>query len=153
MPARISVRCVLFIGPCADEHASLQQIFRDSPWDLQGAFTGRDGLGLLSRTHGICVVICDHCLPDGDWRGVLAEVNNMQDRPAFIVSSRLADERLWAEALNLGAFDLLLGSPFDSEEVLRVTQSASLASREVGERGNARRPGAEFPRDCVEPGR
>jgi response regulator RpfG family c-di-GMP phosphodiesterase len=79
-------------------------------------------------------VICDHCLPDGDWKSVLAELDSVPDHPSFIVSSRLADERLWAEVLNLGAFDLLLGSPFVPEEVLRVTQSASLACNEVGDR-------------------
>jgi len=50
-----------------------------------------------------------------------------------IVSSRLADERLWAEVLNLGAFDLLLGSPFVAEEVVRVTQCASEAGGGVGD--------------------
>ena len=135
MPTRSSVGYVLFIGPCGDEHASLQRIFRDSPWRLQVAFTCRDGVDLLRQArHGIRAVICDHCLPDGDWKSVLAELDSMPDHPSFIVSSRLADERLWAEVLNLGAFDLLLGSPFVPEEVLRVTQSASLACNEVGDR-------------------
>jgi len=35
------------------------------------------------------------------------------------VVSRLADERLWAEALNPGAYDMLL-TPFEAEEVFRV---------------------------------
>ena len=41
----------------------------------------------------------------------------------LIVTDRLADERLWAEVLNLGGYDLLL-KPFDPEEVLRVVNSA-----------------------------
>ena len=144
--ARISVGGkVLFIGPCAEEHASLRQIFRDSQCELQAASTCRDGLGLLRDTHhGIRVVICDYSLPDGDWKGVLTELNTMPDRPTLIVSSRHADERLWAEVLNLGAFDLLLGSPFEPEEVLRVTQSASMACGGVGDHGNLRRSSPEF---------
>jgi hypothetical protein len=55
------------------------------------------------------------------------------------VSSRLDDERLWAEVLNLGAFDLLLGSPFVQEEVLRVVQCASMACDEI-----------EYPRSRVQ---
>jgi hypothetical protein len=43
--------------------------------------------------------------------------------PKLIVSSRLADHRLWAEVLNLGGFDLLM-TPFENEEVLRVTRAA-----------------------------
>lgn len=127
-------RSVLFIGAGACEHASLRHIFRDSPWAFHGAFTGRDGLSLLRQTHQqIGLVICDHCLPDGDWKSVLAALDSMEDRPVLIVSSRLADERLWAEVLNLGAFDLLLGSPFVPEEVLRVTQSATLVGSQVGD--------------------
>ena len=118
---------VLFVGSDAFEHSSLRQIFDDSPWEFQGAFTIRDGLDLLRRTHHrISVVICER-LPDGDWKIVLTELDSTPDRPTLIVSARLADERLWAEVLNLGAFDLLLGSPFVPEEVLRVTQCASMA--------------------------
>ncbi len=54
----------------------------------------------------------------------MAEMDRLPVRPVLIVASRLADDRLWAEVLNLGAFDLLLGEPFDREEVLRVTESA-----------------------------
>jgi len=39
--------------------------------------------------------------------------------PLLIVTSRLADERLWAEVLNLGAHDVL-AKPFNAEEVVRV---------------------------------
>jgi len=124
---------VLFVGSDACEHSLLQQIFDDSPWEFQGTFTIRDGLDLLRRTHHqISVVICERCLPDGDWKIVLTELDSTPDGPMLIVSSRLADERLWAEVLNLGAFDLLLGSPFVPEEVLRVTQCASMAGGEVG---------------------
>jgi DNA-binding response OmpR family regulator len=41
----------------------------------------------------------------------------------MVVASRLADERLWAEVLNLGGYDLLV-KPFNSIEVIR---SMSLA--------------------------
>ena len=43
----------------------------------------------------------------------------MDTPPALIVTSRLADERLWAEVLNLGAFDLL-SKPFDFDEATRI---------------------------------
>jgi hypothetical protein len=39
------------------------------------------------------------------------------------VFSRLADESLWAQVLNLGGFDVLM-TPFEAEEVLRVTFAA-----------------------------
>jgi DNA-binding NtrC family response regulator len=37
----------------------------------------------------------------------------------LIVTSRLADDRLWAEALNLGAYDVI-AKPFDASEVVRI---------------------------------
>ena len=74
------------------------------------------------------VVICDQALPDGGWKSLLAELEWLPLRPSLVVSSRHADLRLWAEVLNLGAHDLLLASPFEPEEVLRVTESAWRAS-------------------------
>ena len=41
------------------------------------------------------------------------------------MSSRLADDRLWAEALNLGAWDVL-AKPFEKSEVLRAVSTAWL---------------------------
>jgi DNA-binding response OmpR family regulator len=37
----------------------------------------------------------------------------------LIVTSRLADDRLWAEALNLGAYDVI-AKPFEASEVVRI---------------------------------
>jgi len=54
---------------------------------------------------------------------VLAETLKLPDPPLLIVASRLADEYLWAEALNPGAYDVL-AKPFDAEEVIRVLRSA-----------------------------
>ena len=119
---------VVLVSSRADDHAALRKIFRDSPWELHGAFTGSDGLGLIYRNHeNIFVVICEHTLPDADWKFLLAPIENLPVRPRLIVASRLADERLWAEVLNLGASDLLLSDPFVPEEVLHVIQSAWLA--------------------------
>ena len=43
----------------------------------------------------------------------------MDDPPLLILTARLADERLWAEALNLGAHDVL-ERPFEAREVIRI---------------------------------
>ncbi len=122
---------VLFIGSGADEHTSLRRIFDASPCKFQSSFTAREGLDVLRRNRGgtFSVVICEQNLPDGDWKYVLAELDKMPCRASLIVSSRLADERLWAEVLNLGAFDLVLGDPFEPKEVLHVTESAWRASK------------------------
>jgi hypothetical protein len=86
-------------------------------------------------------VICEDALPDGDWKLLLTGLDRVAVRPSLIVSSRLADERLWSEVLNLGAFDLLLGAPFEPEEVLRVTESAWWARTNAARRRAVRRRG------------
>ena len=135
---------VLLVSAHTGDHDALESIFRGSRWKLRGVCTASDGLKTIRRSPGeIPVVICQHSLPDGDWKFLLAGLNKAAGRPRLIVSSRLADDRLWAEVLNLGAFDLLLGAPFEPEEVLRVTGSAWSAWH------SAARPSA-LPRICPE---
>ena len=71
------------------------------------------------------VVLCASKLPDGDWKDVLSQLAPMPDRPRLIVFSRTADESLWAEVLNAGAFDLL-ATPFNDEELIFTICSAWL---------------------------
>jgi DNA-binding response OmpR family regulator len=54
---------------------------------------------------------------------MLQQLRNMKDPPFLIVASPFADERLWAEALNVGAYDVL-AKPFDANEVIRTLSSA-----------------------------
>jgi len=65
------------------------------------------------------VVICDDESTHGEWRGLLADLPLLPAPPSLIVSSRLADERLWGEVLNLGGYDVL-PTPFVRTEVLPV---------------------------------
>jgi len=65
------------------------------------------------------LVICEQDLPDGSWKDILDAIATESDPPSLIVTSRLADDRLWAEVLNLGGYDVL-AQPFDREEVRRV---------------------------------
>jgi len=62
----------------------------------------------------------------GSWKDVLEQVTILPDPPSLIVTSRLAEERLWAEALNLGAYDVL-AKPLDRTEAMRVVGAASRA--------------------------
>jgi DNA-binding NtrC family response regulator len=73
----------------------------------------------------IGVVICERNLSPGSWIDVLEEVGLLQNAPSLIVTSRLADDRLWAEALNLGAYDVL-AKPFERLELVRSVSSAWL---------------------------
>ena len=75
----------------------------------------------------ISVVICEALLPDGDWKDVLACMGQTKTSSVLVVTSKIADESLWAEVLNLGGYDVL-AQPLDREEVTRVVSSAVRAS-------------------------
>jgi hypothetical protein len=71
------------------------------------------------------VLICEADLIDGTWRDLLDETTGMEPAPLLIVTSRMADDALWAEVLNLGGYNVL-AQPFDSREVFRVVGNAWL---------------------------
>jgi len=113
---------LLVVSGDEEMHASLGNILlRDC--ELYRASGLHDALPSVRRFHP-WVVVCDQNLADGDWRDVLRDLETEQRTPPLIVSSRLADERLWAEVLNLGGYDLL-ANPFAATEVRRVVQMAA----------------------------
>ena len=113
---------VLSISPDEADHLCLQSIIGHSKWNL---FTATDLASAFSVLHGheISVVVCERTLQTGTWIDVLENIKVLPNAPSLIVASRLADDRLWAEALNLGAWDVL-AKPFDHIEVIRSVKSA-----------------------------
>ena len=82
-------------------------------------------------------MIMDRDLPDGRWRDLLEAFKPMPVQPPLIVTSRLADEYLWAEVLNEGGYDVL-AQPFEAEEVIRVISAATRRNHNAST--EARRP-------------
>jgi DNA-binding NtrC family response regulator len=113
---------LLSVTPYEEDQLGLQSIISHSKWRLYGADRLESALAVLHE-HAVGVVLSEKDLPPHSWTDMLYAIHHLQDAPAVIVASRLADERLWAEALNLGAYDVL-AKPFDRDEVLR---SVSLA--------------------------
>lgn len=112
---------VLSVSPTEEDHLSLQVIIGHKcvlfkADDLDSAMT-------LLRQHQIGVVLCERDLAAGNWTELLEHIKDLRNGPSLIVTSRLADERLWSEALNVGAWDVL-AKPFDRVEVARTVQSA-----------------------------
>src|ERR1019366_5441293 len=75
------------------------------------------------QQHEIAVLLCERDLTQGTWTDVLEHIQALPNTPSLIVTSRLADDRLWAEALNLGAWDVL-AKPFSHIEVIRSVHAA-----------------------------
>lgn len=115
---------VLVVTPFEEDHAALRRIFDRSDWELYEAHSISEAMRLLAR-RTIPVVICERDLPVGDWRALLGALQFLPHPPHLIVSSRLADNGLWAEVLNLGGYDVQ-PIPFDAAEILHKTQLARL---------------------------
>ena len=113
---------VLSVSPHEIDHLSLQAIIGHSKWTLFIAGDLPSALSVL-REHDISVLLCERDLRPGTWIDVLENIRFLPNAPSLIVTSRLADDRLWAEALNLGAWDVL-AKPFDRIEVIRSVHSA-----------------------------
>jgi DNA-binding NtrC family response regulator len=69
------------------------------------------------------VILTEAALPDGKWLDVLHFVRECAQEPEVIVTDPAADGHFWAEALNLGAYDLL-AQPFYEPEVRRILSNA-----------------------------
>jgi DNA-binding response OmpR family regulator len=65
----------------------------------------------------------------GGWKDLLESTQSLSNPPLLIVTSRHADERLWAEALNFGAYDVI-AKPFYPIEVIRIVSLACLRWRQ-----------------------
>jgi PleD family two-component response regulator len=113
---------VLVVSSHEQDHSSLHRIL-EPDCRLHRA-TSRQGALSAMRRFRPSVVISDQILADGDWRELLADLQREKEGPPLIVSSRLADDRLWAEVLNLGGYDLLM-KPFTATEVSRVVKLAA----------------------------
>ena len=107
----------LSVGPKDEHHASLAQILNSA--ELYSCSSPDRAVSLL-RKKQIPIVLCDCSV---DWRRLLEELRELSDPPFLIVASRLADDRLWCEALHLGAYDVL-AKPFERAEVTRVLNMA-----------------------------
>jgi DNA-binding response OmpR family regulator len=69
------------------------------------------------------VVIAERELPNWDWKNVLSDIRRLAQPPQLIVTSRTADDYLWAEVLNIGGYDVL-PQPLERDEVERVVAAA-----------------------------
>jgi DNA-binding NtrC family response regulator len=117
---------VALVGLDAQDQAALRRILRgfQSPhapafkWHVQPEPSVQAVLAAIDQ-EPVAVVICDRDWAGNDWKALLDEFSGLSRPPMLIVASRLADDRLWAEALNLGAYDVL-AKPFDASEVVRI---------------------------------
>jgi len=121
-PERPTVITVLAISPFEEDHAILCEIFRHSQWKLYSAYTWREAFQVLERAD-ISLVICERECPEGNWRELFQRIEEKGNPVPFVVCSESPGLELWAEVVNLGAFDAL-AKPFDMFDVLRMVPAS-----------------------------
>ena len=123
MPHPPSVVSALVVNARAEERRMLRGIFARTQWRWHSVASIAEAMSWMAQRGSPQVMICDQNLPDGSWRLLFEQTEILPRAPKFIVSSRVADDYLWAEVLNLGGHDVL-ATPFDQSEVARVVGSA-----------------------------
>src|SRR5260370_591816 len=111
---------VLFVSPYPQDARSLAQMLREDSLPVVHAYCLKDAVSKL-ETGKFKVVLTEAHLEDGTWLDVLQLTRPLGKE--LVVTHPWADARFWAEAINLGAYDLL-AQPFHGTEVRRVLASA-----------------------------
>jgi DNA-binding response OmpR family regulator len=114
---------MLSVSPFAEDHEDLAHILHQYSWTLYRASTLAAAVDFLP-SQPISLIVGEQNLPPHTWRDLLAEVDTLPSKPLMIVTSRRADDYLWAEVLNLGAYGVL-SKPFNVEEVRRTLSNAA----------------------------
>ena len=112
----------LLVGEYEKDRLLIYDVFRKLGWRLFEARNRRRAMQCLER-NPVQVVIAESNVPHWDWKKVLRDLRRLAHPPQLVVTSRSADDSLWAEVLNIGGFDLL-AQPLVPDEVERVVASA-----------------------------
>ncbi|MGD0498717.1 MAG: hypothetical protein ABSC23_09815 [Bryobacteraceae bacterium] len=112
----------LLVGEYGNDRLLMRDIFHNLGWRLMEAPARREAMNCLRR-NPVQVVLAESEVPHWGWKKILGDLRGLARPPQLIVTSRSADECLWSEVLNLGAYDVL-ARPLARDEVERVIDSA-----------------------------
>jgi two-component system response regulator PilR (NtrC family) len=113
---------ILFISGHRDDARNLSQMLQNLPLVLDSVGNLQQARNKLHQ-EDFDVILTEAVLPDGCWMDVLHLARENPRELEVIVTDPQADARLWAEALNLGVYDLL-AQPFYQPEVRRILYNA-----------------------------
>ncbi len=113
---------VLFVTPHREDATVLSRMLGSLPVLLEHVADLQHARAAI-QAEPYPVILTEATLPDGTWRDVLDMVRGIVPGPAVIVTDPSADAHFWAEALNLGAYDLI-AQPFTTAEVRRILSYA-----------------------------
>jgi|SRR5947209_4935331 len=111
------------VSPFADDHRALRTILSRWNGKLDCVSNMEEARSWMIQHGPPSIMICERDLPEGSWKLLFQETELLPRPPKFIVASRLADDYLWSEVLNLGGHDVL-STPFEPREVAYVVRGA-----------------------------
>jgi DNA-binding response OmpR family regulator len=136
---------VLMASSNEEDHALFEIFLSGVGYTVHHAWTLADALSILGESR-VAVVITERTLPDGSWVGVQVSSESPCNPPLVIVFSDPGDATFWAQAFNLGAFDVL-HRPLDETIVARAVNLANLRWSRTVEAADARSTNpCRFPR-------
>jgi DNA-binding NtrC family response regulator len=118
---------VLFISRHHHDADTLARMLAPVSIGLEHVATLRDARVELQRSR-FGAVLTEAYLPDGTWKDLLSLTYELRVSLSVIVTHLVADDRFWAEVLNLGCYDML-AQPFDTREVQRILALACAQTR------------------------
>jgi len=84
--------------------------------------TLEDAKGRLQATRSQ-ILLTDVTFEKGSWEDALRMAGRLPLRTVVVLAAHVADERLWLDALERGAYDLIF-KPFRAEEARRILENA-----------------------------
>jgi DNA-binding NtrC family response regulator len=126
---------ILFLSGRQNDSRQLSEMLHGLPLIMHSAESLKQA-GTRLCQHEYQLILAEASLPDGTWLDVLHLVRNCPHEIQVVVTSPQADAAFWAEALNLGVYDVL-AQPFYEPEVRRILTNACEHRRHAA-RGLAR---------------
>ncbi len=114
----------LVVMPCARREILVEKLNAAGGIDLLTASDCKEACAVLANRRAVHVVITDRQFADGDWRRLLAEVSRCCPSAQAVVCTRHVDYNFWIDALEKGAYDVLV-EPYEADEIRRIVGSAA----------------------------
>lgn len=113
---------ILFVSPHPDDAAVVSRMLGSLSVSIEHVVNVKQArVKMQSGTYEVILTAAG--VSDGTWLDVLDVARRVAPYAEVIVTERDADARFWAEALNLGAYDLI-AQPFATGEVQRILGNA-----------------------------
>jgi len=113
---------ILVLSGCRDDARLLSQMLHGMPFLIEEAADVRQARAKLQQDD-YQSILTEAALPDGNWLDVLHLVRACPYHAEVVITSPQADSPLWAEALNVGVYDVL-AQPYYAPEVRRIVANA-----------------------------